>query len=243
MKKLLLILVVIFITSNFLIAQSFSLSTIDGAPFGDSYTVYGNPGAVDVQFEAILNNNSTNGANIKVLRNVIQLEDGASSYFKWVATYGPTTDLSTQSFFIPAGGSSEQGTFKSYYIPGGTIGVSKIEYTFFNVNNENENVKIIVIYDTSTDVIDENILKNTFISDIYPNPATNEVNIKYTIPGEVETASIKLVNLLGSVVEEQIIESGTNQVAIDISELVDGIYFYSVFLNNEMYITKKFIVN
>ncbi len=243
MKKRLLVLITAVLTAGFLSAQTFSLSTVDGQPLSDRDTVYGNPGANDIQFDAIFNNNSDNGANIKVSRNIIELQDGASTYFRWVATYGPDTDISTESFFVPAGGSSPEGTFISYYMPQGIIGVSEIEYTFFNVNNEDENVKIVVVYDTSTDAIDEYILRNSFVSDIFPNPVNYSATIKYSFPKEAETIDLRLTNVLGSVVYEQSLGSGDGKVSIDVSGLVEGIYFYSLFINNEKYLTKKLIIN
>lgn len=244
MKKILLFLVVILSTTFYVGAQSFTLSW-EGEILGDTITVL--PAvetATEIVFDPVVNNNTNNGANIKVLRNELLMLEGTSSYFKWGVSspYNDTTNLSPHYRFVPAGGSSPPGQFAGYYQIKGAVGVSLIEYTFFNKDNTDENVKIVVKFDTSPAAIDENILKNIWISEIYPNPATNSVNIDYDIPIEVNVASVKIVNLLGAVVKEHKIDVRNNNMKIDISDLNGGIYFYSVFVVGEVYRTKKLII-
>lgn len=244
MKTVLLSLILVVISTLGVNAQSFSLS-INGEPLAADtiITVFPDPGnPSEITLGLIFHNNSNNGANIKVLRNEVSMLQNALSNFFWVAQYNFITDLSGQSAFIPAGGSSTDGLFTAYYYPYEAVGVSTVEYTFFNVANEDENVTITVKFDTTPQSIDESILKNSWMSDVYPNPATKFVNIDYKLPTEIDNASVKIVNLLGSVVKEQSINKQNNTLRMDVSSLNDGIYFYSVTINDEAYSTKKLIV-
>lgn len=243
MKKVLLPLVIIILTAFFVSGQSFTLSW-NGETLGDTLTV--GPDEVpasEIVFQAIVHNNTNNGSNIKVLRNEILMLEGTSSYFKWGPSYfNDTTNLSPNYEFVPAGGSSVSGKFSGNYKINGAVGVSIIEYTFFNKDNTDENVKIVVKFDSSPEAIDENILKNTWISEIYPNPATNFVAIDYDIPLEVNEASVRIVNLLGSVLQEQKIDASNNSLKMNIQDMRRGIYFYSITFNGEIYSTKKLII-
>ncbi len=244
MKKTLLFLAGILFTAFYLNGQSFTLS-YEGEVLGDTIIVLpADETAAEIVFDPVVNNNTNNGANVKVLRNEIFMLEGTSSYYKWGVSspYNDTTNLSPHYRFVPAGGSSPPGQFTGYYQIKGAVGVSLIEYTFFNKDNPDENVKIVVKFDSSPTAIDENIFKNIWISEIYPNPATNSVNIDYDLPVEVDEANVKIVNILGSVVKERQIDSRNSNLKIDISDLNGGIYFYSLFVVGEVYRTKKLIV-
>ena len=242
MKKILLSLAVILVTAFYVNAQSFTLSW-DGEMLGDTVIITPNSETGnELVLEAIFNNTTDNAATIKVIRNQIFVEDGAVDYFCWGACYPPAVDTSGVYLVIGANSSSGDADFSAHYEINEVVGVSIVEYTFYNIDNPDENVKVVAKFDTSPDGIDEYILNNMRVSEIYPNPATNFVNIDYDIPSEVNEASIKIVNILGSVVKEQEVNTGVNKVRMSISELVGGIYFYSLIINDEIYSTKKLIV-
>lgn len=69
----------------------------------------------------------------------------------------------------------------------------------------------------SVDVLGINDLQNT-ITAVYPNPANTVLNIYVK-----ENTSITIVNLLGSVISTQQLQTGNN--TIDINGLTNGIYF------------------
>ncbi len=243
MKKLILSMAILLIASFSVDAQSYTLSW-DGEGLGDTVVFEGTPDA-GLVFEGILKNNSSDLDTIKLVRRFIHLVRDAEHSFCWGSCYPPNYD----SIFAPdgfvrleAGQSSSEFDFNAHYNPNGVIGTTIVEYTFYNKNDESEHLTVVAKFVTSPDAIDENILRNVEVSDVFPNPASNYVNINYTFPNEVNTASVKIVNLLGSVVKEQNIEIQLNTARIDLSGLVGGVYFYSVAINNEIIKTKKLIV-
>ncbi len=243
MKKILLSMAVMLITVFYVNAQSFTLEW-NGEVCGDTITLTPeSPEATDIAFEAIFNNLTDVGVNIKVARNEIIMMDSTDSDFCWAGQCYPSwVDTSGNFQYVPAGGSSAEADFVAHYHIHNAVGVSLIEYTFYNNDNPDENVKIVVKFDTDPTTINENILKNIWLSDVYPNPATNFVTIDYRLPQEVLSANVKVVNILGSIVKEQNVDIRNNNMRMDITDINSGIYFYSLFVNGEVYSTKKLIV-
>lgn len=243
MKKIILSLSFLFLTFCYANSQSFSL-TIGGLVLEDTVTVFpSTPGGSVIEFSAIVNNLTNVAVTTKFARNEIFMIDSAYSDFCWAGScYPPIIDTSFLTQTLPAGGSSAEGDFLAHYNAKGTVGVSIIEYTLYNVINPIENLKVVVRYDTSPDGIDENILKNIWVSDLYPNPASNYVIIDYDMPAEVKEASVIIVNLLGAIVKAQKIDARNNNMKLDIFDLNGGVYFYSINVNDEIYRTKKLII-
>jgi len=243
MKKVLFSLAILLFSAGYTSAQSFTLKWGDET-LGDTATVL--PDAVtasEIVFEATLYNNTASGTNVKMVRNEIFLMEGSSNYICIdTVCYSSLTDTSAKSMYIPAGGSVAEGAFSGHYDILGTVGISIIEYTFYNIDNPDENVKIFVKYDTSPTDINENILNNIYLSDIYPNPSTNYVSVNYELPSEVKIARVKIVNLLGEIVMEQQLDTRNSNMRMNISILDGGIYFYLLFINGEIFSTKKLII-
>ncbi len=241
MKKILLSILIMISFFGVVNAQIYTLS-VDGEILGDTVIIYGDPESPGMQFEAVFTNNDDVGADIQVIRHVISEIEESSNYFRWVATYSPTTNMSGESLFLAPGESSPDDSFISYYSPGGIVGKTLIEFKFQNTGVENKFIKIVLQFDTTTDDIGENILNNMSVSNIYPNPASDMVNLNFDFPLEVKEAEVKIMNVLGSVVSEQNIDTKSNKASIDISNINDGIYFYSILINGEIYKTEKLIV-
>ncbi|MEN8226279.1 MAG: T9SS type A sorting domain-containing protein, partial [Bacteroidota bacterium] len=64
-----------------------------------------------------------------------------------------------------------------------------------------------------------NELNDRIDVDIYPNPATDKINIQFTHPGEID---IHILNTNGQLIQTETISSGD---AVDISLLEEGVYF------------------
>lgn len=73
---------------------------------------------------------------------------------------------------------------------------------------------------------------------VYPNPASNYVNIKLTTNGNL--IEVKLYNIMGELVANENLVDGNNTLSV--ANLPDGIYFYSIIKNNAILETKKLIV-
>jgi len=85
--------------------------------------------------------------------------------------------------------------------------------------------------------------RDDIISNIFPNPATNQININLNIPN-IENVKVSLFNNIG---QELMINnlgsiSGLQNLSFDISGLQSGIYFVNVTIGNKKY-SKPIMIN
>ncbi|MCF8268279.1 MAG: T9SS type A sorting domain-containing protein [Ignavibacteriales bacterium] len=83
----------------------------------------------------------------------------------------------------------------------------------------------------TTDLKDDNLSPDEFaLSQNYPNPFNPTTNIEFSVPSE-NFVTLKIYNILGqeiAVLVNGIIKAGIHKVTFDASDLVSGIYFYSI---------------
>jgi hypothetical protein len=83
--------------------------------------------------------------------------------------------------------------------------------------------------------------KSVDISPAYPNPASTSATLEYVIP-DGANGKLLLRNLTGKLVREVNLERTEGKVVISTNDLKDGLYFYSVLLNNRIELTRKLMV-
>ena len=250
MKRFTFLFTVLMIFVTGLSAQ-YTLSW-DGEVLGDTVTVQGDPSDTELVFEAILTNNSDELVGFKLQRRLILLLDGTTTSYCWGTSCFPpnNTDsiiVARDTVFLAGGESTPEGKFSGHYLAEDfgeltVVGTSMIEYKFFNAEDPDINVTVVVKFVTTPDGIVDQLMSNAFISDLYPNPATSFVTINYDLPQEVTNASVRIINILGSVVKTETLNKNATSLRMDISDLTNGVYFYSIVINNEVYKTKKLIV-
>jgi len=248
MKKLLIFFIAALLSTTYVSAQSLTLTTLEGEVIPDTVSVFAHPDSTSIiQFHALVTNNTGNIMNIRLARVNIDILDGTSNLMCFAdQCYSPFMDTTPETNYLvlPAGSTSnEAGGLKAeYYDYFGAYGTSIVKYSFFNFANPEEHVDVVVKYWSSPTAIDENIANHINISNAYPNPAFNTINMDYSFDVRVDAASIKIVNLLGSVVKEVEMDQDGNRLSMDVSDLTAGIYFYSVVVNNEIFQTKKLVI-
>ena len=84
---------------------------------------------------------------------------------------------------------------------------------------------------------------NYTISDIAPNPATDDIAINYNLKNTMQPASLKMYNMLGTLVKTVALESYSQQTKIDVTSLETGIYFYSVIMGGKALKTSRLIIS
>jgi hypothetical protein len=84
--------------------------------------------------------------------------------------------------------------------------------------------------------------KEITIQDVYPNPVQDQAIIEYKLHHETSKAKIVLHNVLGKPMGDYELPSTETRVKISADELVPGIYFYTVYLNNSGILTRKLVV-
>ena len=243
MKKIALSLLCLTLFSG-IFAQSFSLTYSDGTAINAGATIQflGDPTDEVIQAIVYVKNNSAVAKDVKV-KKVINEGDtlpGTINTFCWGLCFTPETYISPVSQTIEAGAVCTQ--FYGDYNPVTVPGVSKIMYVFFDVNNTSDTVAVVIKYNASPASVNDDLINFVKFSVAYPNPAINVVNVDFKIPESISKATIIVTNMLGSKVKEVVLNDRTGKAQIQVTDLVNGIYFYSLVADDQLILSRKFVV-
>lgn len=84
--------------------------------------------------------------------------------------------------------------------------------------------------------------KDITIQDVYPNPVQDLAFMDYRIHNENITAKVVIHNILGTAINELELSPFEDRVKILTDEFVSGIYFYTLYINNNGVLTRKLII-
>jgi hypothetical protein len=84
--------------------------------------------------------------------------------------------------------------------------------------------------------------RDLIVHEIYPNPSSSVAYIDYELYNDKKSAKILIHNILGTPLGEQELPANDTRAKILTEELSPGIYFYTVYLDNEGLITRKMVV-
>jgi hypothetical protein len=116
-------------------------------------------------------------------------------------------------------------------------------YTFYDERNPEEKYVFTVNYkyDPEASIVDYNSVE--VFSNAYPNPANNTVSFDYNMPYDANSASVAIYNMMGQEVVRQDLNLGGSRADINVSDLNEGVYFYSLIVNNQTVKTNKLVVS
>ncbi|MFZ9980908.1 MAG: T9SS type A sorting domain-containing protein [Cyclobacteriaceae bacterium] len=80
------------------------------------------------------------------------------------------------------------------------------------------------------------------VHEIYPNPSSSVAYVDYELYNDKKSAKILIHNILGTPLGEQELPANDTRTKILTEDLSPGIYFYTVYLDNEGLITRKMVV-
>jgi hypothetical protein len=124
-------------------------------------------------------------------------------------------------------------------------GISSVHYLAFSRSNPSHTVEFRVNFAVDEKPEKQDLYSSRFITihDVYPNPVTdNNAYIDYSMLSEQVKAKIIMHNLLGNPVGLYPLSSAENRVRLRTDELSAGIYFITLYLENESVMTRKLIV-
>jgi hypothetical protein len=243
MKKILLSLLCLALWSG-TFAQSFVVTDTNGVELNAGGTIQfmGDPSDEVIQAIVYLKNVSDVVKDVKVKKviNEADVLPGTVNTFCWGLCFPPDTYISPFAQTIQGGALCDQ--FYGDYNPLNVPGITRITYVFWDVNNTNDSVAVTVEYNASPASVNDGPVSKTKFSDAYPNPAIDHVNIDYNVSALVNNASIIVMNMLGSKVKEMPLENRSGKARIMVSDLTNGIYFYSLVVDDQVVVTRKFVV-
>ena len=242
MKKLIFTLALI-VSVLALSAQSYQVVTSDGRVVenGESFYIYGDGtatgGELNIEFGVTANENVRLIAE-KVEENVVE---GTMNFICWGTCLDPSVYVSAPVDLTP--GAAPQ-VFSAHYL-GDVNEVAGLEqimtYYLYPANAVDDKFIIHVTFKYSLEGIDDNNSVDMF-SNAYPVPASNVVNFDYNFPASVNNATIAIYNMMGQEVMRNEISGIQGKASLNVSDLADGVYFYSLIVNGEMAKSSKLII-
>ncbi len=228
------------------IVNSLSLSHADGPLEHDEVVVMSAPPDTEIMKKYIyVTNNSDEAKHLLVKKEELEILPGTFNSFCWAGScYPPFIFVAPDILTLGPGEATSGDDFYGEYSPEGHEGTSIIRYTFFDSEDVNDSVSVIVHYITTTvGTGGMPVSLNSFVSRPYPNPASTVVNFDIELDTHITNAGIVIRNLLGSVVLEQSVNLQESKVSIPVNHLREGIYFYSLVVGEEQLVqTGRFIV-
>ena len=125
-----------------------------------------------------------------------------------------------------------------------TEGFSSVRYQLFNKANPSEVSPLEFNFTVEGKTDKSHIYSSRFITlhDLYPNPVITSARIDYAIHEVHAKVRIIIHNILGTPLSAYDLMANQNTVKIDADPLNTGIYFYTLYVNNESVMTRKLMV-
>jgi len=251
MKKLLTLLFIFSLSYG--ISQSLSLSYKDSVlKFNDTIVVNLSPDEEFVKIEIDITNNSEDDYNVKVKGERISGTSSLTFCFNKLC-YSTLPVTSPDFYYLSSGQtlSYETDPERYFYIQYGNVpGASEAKFIFFNEDDVTNGVVLRLMIDNyvlrlTIEPIPVGIkqpVTPALSLKAYPNPASEKVTIEYSLPNQSVSSSLVLKNIMGVTVLEESLSHKTDKIALDLSNIPRGIYFYSIENSGKAILTKKLIV-
>lgn len=123
-------------------------------------------------------------------------------------------------------------------------GMSISRYLVANKYSPSEAIEFDLNFTVEEPELRRSIYTSRFITmhDVYPNPAVESAQIDYKIHETKPTYTVIVRNLLGNIVSEYPLDPAEVKLKMRTEDLNTGIYFFSLYIDNESVMTHKMMV-
>lgn len=111
--------------------------------------------------------------------------------------------------------------------------------TVKNLDNESGNTTVYVTFDREAGI---QPIANVANLNLFPNPATDNMNISYSLPTSTQEAELMIVNTLGVVVKTVQLSGNDGMAQLSVSSLPAGVYTAIVKAGNAILGNSKMVV-
>jgi hypothetical protein len=227
--------------------SSFSVSDKNGVDVTNStVTVTGSanlffPNDEPLKWQGLITNQSMATKPVLVKRQVLTVPNGSENQFCWsIQCYSPAANQATDTVDIAA--ADTDGSFYSYFFPGGSNGIWTIRYVFFDALNPNDSVHVTINFDVSggnTSVQNQNAFASIPVG---PVPANQFVGFQTSALNLQGSESLRIFDLSGKTVLLQPLKKEQAQVHISTSQVKSGLYLWSIQRGNQSLGSGRLIV-
>ncbi|MBO7459588.1 MAG: T9SS type A sorting domain-containing protein [Bacteroidales bacterium] len=245
MKKLFFTLALILSVMS-LSAQKFTITEKESGNVvenGATYYVYGS-GYYGEGSELLIEFDFTSNTAISVIgrKTPTNIIEGTYTYICFGSCLAPTTGVQETTPNMLEADSTM--TLSGHYMADDYMAVlGQEQYLTLEVWDEEtpeETFIINVIFKYSLDGVEDNNAVTEF-SNAYPMPAIDVVNFDYNFASS-ENAEVAIYNMMGQEVLRNSISSMSGKLSINVSDLSDGVYFYSLIVNGVVEKSNKLII-
>ena len=242
MKKLFLT-ISLMLSVLVLSAQSYTV-TRDGATVtsGDTFYVMGDGeatfGELNIEF------NVTANESIRLIGEKVEVQvvENTINYFCWGNCF--LSNIYISDPVILDAGQSE--VFSMHYQYDNDISEvlnqnQVMKYYLYPVNDPDDKFIINVVFKYTYENVEDISVVEEF-SNAYPVPASDVVNFDYSFSSNVSSAMTAVYNMMGQEVLRSDIGSMSGKLSLNVSDLNDGIYFYSLIVNGKTEKSNKLVV-
>lgn len=123
-------------------------------------------------------------------------------------------------------------------------GNSSVKYVFYNTSNTNERIEADLNY-IIKEKTKEGVLYSSAdikLSDVFPNPVKEIAIFNYNYYNPDKEVKLVIHSVLGSIVSEFDLSPYESSLKIPVNEYNPGVYFYTLYIENEGVATKKMVV-
>lgn len=216
-----------------LAAQNFEIASLE-----DSYK--GSVGEV-IQAPVRIKNNFDKPITLVIKRIETQIGSSQKNFF---CPDNNCLDQRTDTYTVRLEPGETLQRFAIGLEAGLTEGFSSVKYQVFNKANPSDVTLLDINFVVEGKQEKGHIYSSPLITihDLYPNPVVTSARIDYDIHQEHVKAKIIIHNILGSPLSAYDLLASQNSLKIEADQLNTGIYFYTLYVNNESVLTRKLMV-
>lgn len=167
-----------------------------------------------------------------------------STQKNYLCVDGNCLDQRVEEYMVKLEAGQTLNTFLVALDAGLVSGESVVRFQVYNRTNPGQIVEFDLNFNVEERPEKESIYtsKSVTLKDVYPNPVVDQAVVDYKILNERVKAKLVVHNLLGSIVGEYNLPTFENFVRVKTDELAAGIYFYTLYVDDESVMTRKLIV-
>lgn len=231
----LLLTVFISVLCSYAHAQSLRVTNTPDNVFGRT--------ASEISVNISIKNTTKKPIEVIFYRKSSEIPSGQESYFcVGKKCYSPETQTAIETKELRPG--EVYDGFKSILNSGLGKSVSTITYCFQNAADPSDEICHTITYNVSSLSANDILFYDNSISvsNIYPNPINDIAIFDYSLKDPKVKAKIILHNVLGGIVEEHPLSELESKLKIYTKSFSPGVYFYTLNVDNQNIITKKFVI-
>ena len=231
--KNLLLLVILILISSYGFSQGFELNSLQ-----ESYK-----GMIGDAIKAPLRFKNTSEKPITLIIRKVNGQIG-STQKNYFCLDNNCLDQKVEDYIIKIEPGQVLNSFQIVLEAGLVSGESSLKYVAYSKSNPSQSVEFELNFTVEEKPEKQNIYSSRFVTlhDVYPNPVVDQAVVDYKIMNDQIKAKIVVHNILGNVVGEYSLPSLENFVRVKTDDLSAGIYFYTLYIDNEGVMTRKLIV-